>query len=121
VNDAIQAAGGLSVEADRGAINLAEILTDGQQVEVPAMGTIAEGGEATRLGSGSTPLVNINSASLEELDTLPQIGPVTAQSIIDYRQANGKFKAIEDLLQVDGIGPVTFDKVKDLITVGVSP
>lgn len=121
VNDAIQAAGGFGANADTRAINLAEILTDGGQVNVPGIMP----NQANRGGSGSMPesnqLVDINTASLELLDTLPQIGPITAQSIIDYRVANGPFNSIDSLLEVDGIGQVTFDKIKNLITVGTSP
>ncbi len=121
VNDAIQAAGGLAERADNGAVNLAGILQDGQQVNVPAIGETQAGGGQTRSINGGGALVNINTATMEELDSLPQIGPVTAQSIVDYREANGPFTTIEDLMEVDGIGQVTFDKVKDLITVGTSP
>ncbi len=121
VNDAIQAAGGFGENADTGAINLAEILTDGGQVNVPEIMQ----NQANHGGTGSMPrsnlLVDINTASLEELDTLPQIGPITAQSIIDYRVANGPFNSIAGLLEVDGIGQVTFDEIKNLITVGTSP
>ncbi len=121
VNDAIQAAGGFGDEANQGAINLADILQDGEQVDVPAsMPTMASGGE-TGSGSSSIGLVNINTASLAQLDTLPEIGPVTAQKIIDYREKNGLFINVEDLLKVDGIGQQTFDKIKALITVGTSP
>jgi len=127
VNEAILAAGGFSADADSGAINLAGILEDGQQVNVPAIVTPPVSGGMTRANGGGVPqpagviLVNINTATLEELDTLPQVGPVTAQSIIDYREANGLFSTIEDLMEVDGIGQATFDKVKDLVTVGTSP
>ncbi|MCS6911025.1 MAG: ComEA family DNA-binding protein, partial [Anaerolineales bacterium] len=73
--------------------------------------------------SGSSPPVagtkiNINTATLAELDTLPRIGPVIAQRIIDYRTANGPFRRIEDIQNVRGIGPATFEQIKDLITVG---
>ena len=129
VNDAILAAGGFAGDANQGAINLAGMLQDGQQVNVPAMAptaiaagaTRSSGGVATQATLGSTILVNINTATLEELDTLPQIGPVTAQKIIDYRTANGPFKTIEGLMDVDGIGQATFDKLKNLVTVGTSP
>lgn len=72
--------------------------------------------EAAIPGSG-VDLININVASLEELDTLPGIGPTTAQKIIDYRLANGPFLAIEDIMNVSGIGPATFEDIKNLITV----
>jgi competence protein ComEA len=119
VNDAIQAAGGLSEEANSQAINLAKMLVDGDQVNVPALLPTSTGAGDSRSSPGL--LVNINTASLQELDGLPSIGPVTAQSIIDYRLAKGPFAKVEDLLEVDGIGQVTFDKIKDLVTVGTSP
>ena len=121
VNDAIQAADGFGENADTGAINLAEVLTDGAQVYVPGImpNQVNRGGSG--LMPGSNLLVDINTASLEELDSLPQIGPITAQSIIDYRVINGPFKSIDGLLEVDGIGQVTFDKIKNLITAGMYP
>jgi len=61
-------------------------------------------------------LININTASVEELDSLPGIGPTIAQRIIDYRDENGPFQTIEDILNVSGVGPSTFDQIKDLIT-----
>jgi competence protein ComEA len=121
VNDAIQTAGGFTDMADRGEINLAEVLQDGEQVNVPAMLPTLVGGGITRLAPASGQLVDINLATLEELDTLPGIGPITAQKIIDYRVANGDFKAIDELLEVDGIGQATFDKIKGLVTVGTFP
>jgi competence protein ComEA len=121
VNDAIQSAGGFSQEADAGAINLAEILQDGEQVKVPALIPTTVGGYVTRSLNGLNQKVDINNAPLEVLDTLPEIGPITAQSIIDYRTANGPFTSIEELLEVNGIGQATFDKIKDLVTVGTSP
>lgn len=121
VNDAIQEAGGFTENANTGALNLAKILVDGEQIEVA---TVSQP-EATQNGSDiftiSSTLVNINTASLEELDTLPEIGPKTAQNIIDFRNSHGHFATIEDILDVPEIGPGTFDKIKDLITVGTSP
>lgn len=121
VNDAIQAAGGFSEDANRGALNLAKILEDGEQLDIPELitSTVAGG----RMGSSdpSFTLVNINTATLEQLDTLPEIGPKTAQEIINYREANGSFAGIEDIMKVPRIGQVTFEKIKGLITVGPSP
>ncbi|HND47602.1 MAG TPA: ComEA family DNA-binding protein, partial [Anaerolineales bacterium] len=71
--------------------------------------------EASSSGS-SQDLININTASVEELDSLPGIGPTIAQRIIDYRDENGPFQTIEDILNVSGVGPSTFDQIKDLIT-----
>jgi competence protein ComEA len=69
-------------------------------------------------GLGQKTKVNINTASVSELETLPQIGPKVAQRIVDFRTQNGKFKKIEELMKIKGIGEKTFDKLKDLITVG---
>jgi competence protein ComEA len=121
VNDAIQAAGGFSVHANRGALNLAATLENGEQIDVPELipSTVTEG--VTRLTNPSLNLVDINTATLEQLDILPGIGPKTAQEIIDYRNANGPFARIENIMDVPGIGQATFGKIKDLITVGTSP
>lgn len=121
VNDAIQAAGGFTKEANTSGLNLAETLEDGEQIDVPDLTppSVTEGG--TRSLNPSLILVDINTATLEQLDTLPEIGPITAQNIIDYRNANGRFARIEDIQDVMGIGQVIFNKIKDLITVGTSP
>lgn len=121
VNDAIQAAGGFSEQANQGAINLAKMLADGDQVNVPASKPSGTSENGTGQPGPSFDLVDINTATLEQLDNLPEIGPITAQKIIDYRNSNGLFGKTEDLLDVDGIGQGTFDKIKDLITVGTSP
>ena len=121
VNDAIQAAGGFTGEANTGVLNLAEILEDGEQIKVPGIMPPDPASGMSRSINPSLTLVDINIATLEQLDTLPEIGPITAQNIIDYRNANGAFAKIEDILDVKGIGPMTFEKIKDLITVGTSP
>jgi len=122
VQDAIDAAGGPAPDADLDHINLALELGDQQQVYVPRQGETnppppVSGGEPGSEGSVGA-LVNVNTATVVELETLPRIGPVTAQRIVDYREANGPFEAIEDIQNVPGIGPATFEGLKDLITVG---
>jgi competence protein ComEA len=130
---AIQIAGGAASQADLQAINLAAILEDGSQLLVP---TKARPGTATAISLPTratdistevsdwktpTPTVtfpiNINTATMEELDALPYIGQVRASEIIAYRQAHGPFKRIEDILKVYGITQEIFDRIKDLITV----
>lgn len=124
VLDAIQAAGGLTSNADDQAINLAALLEDGQQLLIPAKlpaqgsGNSQEGGDQNERSPASIdPLININSASTELLETLPGIGPVLAKAIVDYRQAEGEFKSIEEIQKVPGIGPEKYENIKDLITV----
>ena len=122
VQDAISAAGGFLAEADKTGINLARALDDGEQLEIP----YAEGSSpvlgtplpASTESTSSTELIDINTASLAELDSLPGIGPTTAQKIIDYREQNGPFLTKEDIINVSGIGPGTYERLKDLITVG---
>lgn len=130
VQDAIDAAGGLLTSANIDSINLAAFLEDGVQLTIPykdGQAPPAEPAEAELELPGATEesgsnednpdLININTASVDELDELPGIGPTIAQRIIDYRDANGPFQTIEDLLNVSGIGPSTFEQIKDLITV----
>jgi competence protein ComEA len=123
VQDAIQAAGGLLPEANSQVLNLAALLQDGGRVSVPTappalppMGTISQPDVRSPTLGIQYP-ININTASLAELDSLPGIGPITAQLIIDYRENKGPFKSIEDIMNVSGIGPKTFEEIKDLITV----
>lgn len=125
--EAIDAAGGFTGQADTRLVNLAQSLSDGVQIYVPAVGEevvvppVVESvpAEAAPAGAATSSdgKVNINTAGVEELDTLPGIGPATAQSILDYRDANGPFATIEDIMNVSGIGPAKFGQIKDLITV----
>jgi competence protein ComEA len=122
VQDALAHAGNVTSDADTRSLNLARRLNDGEQLYVPRQGeatpvppTMPARGvpTATRVVGK----ININTASVTELDTLPGIGPALAQRIIDYRTQNGDFKTIEDLKKVRGIGEALFDQIKDLITV----
>ncbi len=121
VNDAIQVAGGFSKNANTEELNLAKMLQDGEQVVVLDMNSTDAFQYETRTVNPSIDLVNINTATLEELVALPEIGPKTAQNILDYRSTNGLFDRIEDIQDVPDIGPMTFEKIKDLITIGKSP
>lgn len=124
VNDAVAAAGGMTSDADRQRVNLAQKVEDGMQVYVPsreeapaATGTTTTGeGQASSSGA-SKGKVNLNTASAEELQTLSGIGPSLSQRIIDYRQANGPFKSVDDLRKVSGIGDARFKSLKDLVCV----
>lgn len=132
VEDVIRLAGGFTDEADRNLVNLALRVRDELQVVVPAVGEVVAlptapveaAGEEVDGNAAATPtspaIVNINTATLEELDTLPGIGPSTAQNILDYRTQNGPFAQIEDIMNVSGIGEGRFNDIKALITVGES-
>src|SRR5215216_745973 len=120
VQDGISAAGGFLAEAQKTDINLAELLEDGEKLDVPyiegALPVI--GTPLPEVVTTTTELININTASAAELDVLPGIGPTTAQKIIAYREQNGPFINAEDIINVSGIGPGTYERMKDLITVG---
>lgn len=121
VDDAVRAAGA-TAEADLSQLNLAQKLADGQKITVPAIGSAStSAGEGTATTTADTnsdgALVNINTASLEELETLPSIGEVRAQAIITYRETNGGFRTIEELQEVSGIGEKIFADVAPYITV----
>jgi len=121
VNDALVAAGGLSAKADRDWVeknlNKAEKVVDGQKIYIPKVGEIlgdsVVGRDATHGVSTNIKIVRLNTATLEQLDTLNGIGPSIAQKIIDYRTANGGFKNVEELKLVSGIGDKLFEKIKD--------
>lgn len=118
VDDALKAARGATAEADLERINLALEVRDQQQIHVPRKGEPAQTAPvAPGATAPSSKRVNINTATLAELDTLPKIGPATAQHILDYRAKNGPFKQIEDLKNVSGIGDATFEAIKEWIIV----
>jgi competence protein ComEA len=122
VVDALEAAGGPRRGAYLDALNLAAPLTDGQQVLVPKISPsgpappVPPGGSVPGTGPG-TLLVNVNTASATELETLPGVGEVIAQRIVDHRTANGPFTSVDDLLDVSGIGEATLEEIRDLVTV----
>lgn len=123
--DAVNAAGGLTDLADTEIINLAEPLVDGQHIHIPAKEIIfqeipvAENSAPNKSAkfAQNNSLININTADKEELTKLRGVGPVIADRILEYRQNNGAFETIEDIKKVKGIGPKTFEKMKDSITV----
>jgi competence protein ComEA len=114
IADAVAAAGGATAKADINAVNLAAPIADGEQIVVPARGAGAAGASSGAAPSTTAPL-DLNSASLEQLDALPGIGPTTAQKILDYRQAHGSFHSIADLDAVPGIGQGRLEQLKGLV------
>jgi competence protein ComEA len=132
VVDAVDAAGGPTVFADVDVINLAASLFDAAQIFIPRRGSTGIRAPIPRPlpgvnapappnnntpTSGNNPRVNINTASIADLDTLSGVGPSTAQAIIDYRTKNGPFGSIDDLLNVRGIGPAKLDAIREQVTV----
>nr|MBN1228602.1 ComEA family DNA-binding protein [Anaerolineae bacterium] len=120
VRDAVEAAGGVLPDADIDRINMARSLEDEEHIYVPHIGEEPAPIAESTSGSALEPdyPININTAGLEELDLLPGVGPVIAQRIIEYRETYGPFPDIESIQNVNGIGPATFDDIKDLIAVG---
>ncbi len=123
VADAIEECGGAAENADLTAINRAALLVDGEQIRIPTREETAQGtGPQPGGGTAATAdpnafLININTATEEELQALNGVGPATAEKIVAYRESYGRFTRIEDLKEVNGIGDKTFEKLKDHITV----
>jgi competence protein ComEA len=116
VQDAIDAAGGLTRRADPGELNLAQLLGDGQQVVIgtrsePAGEVRDQAGSGTATGPSATGALDLNRANQSQLEELPGVGPVTAQAILTWRQQHGRFSRIEELQEVDGIGPKTYAQI----------
>jgi competence protein ComEA len=109
VEAAVSAAGGLLPGAEANNINLAMLVTDGEQINVPGIV------DTSHVNAGR---VNINTATVDELDALPGIGPTTAQNIVDYRLQHGPFQVIQEIQNVPGVGPATFTGIQDYISVG---
>jgi competence protein ComEA len=121
IADAVHRAGGALRDADLAAVNLAAPLVDGVQVVVPArsqQGTVAPSapGGAGTSGGGTAPLVSLSAATVDQLDELPGVGPITAQKIVDYRAEHGPFASVDDLDAVPGIGPTRIEQLRDLVT-----
>lgn len=110
----IERAGGLTKDADIEGLNRAEIVSDGQKIIIYAKG---ESQESENTGVSSSGKININTADASQLQTISGVGPVTAEKIIEYRKANGKFSSIEDIKNVSGIGDKTFEKIRENITI----
>lgn len=138
VVDAVAAAGGLRSDAEPDRVNLAAPLSDGQRVVVPILGQpdpveLPGSGAAPSPGpGGSTPAdtsvtgalgqpVDLNTATVEQLDTLPGVGPATANAILDHRTSEGPFRSVDELIEVRGIGEAKLEALRDLVTVGGAP
>ncbi len=131
IDDVIKAAGGTTEEADLNNVNLAYTVEDGQKIYIPSkseiiqnsekLETVTEGPGSANMEEGDNEkdigLININTANKAKLQELPGIGEATALKIIDYREENGKFKTIEDIKNVSGIGDSKYESIKDLICV----
>lgn len=112
VADAVRRAGGPTRKADIALVNLAAPLADGQQVVVPRRPPPGAAPSATAAGAK----VSLASATIDDLDALPGVGPVTAQKILDWRQAHGPFRSVDDLDAIPGIGPARIEQLRDLVT-----
>jgi len=115
VEDAIVAAGGATRKAQLDAVNLAAPVADGEQIVVPGSGAGGVAADSSPAGSSPSAPLDLNSATLEQLEALPGIGPVTAQKILDYRQQHGAFHSVSELEGVPGIGPAHLAQLKGLV------
>lgn len=117
VADALDRAGGATPKADLGAVNLAALLLDGTQIVVPRVGR-GPGGAAPAVGAaGGAPAgpIRLNAATVEELQEIPGVGPVTAQQIVAFREENGPFRSVDELDAVPGIGPKRLEQMRELV------
>ena len=117
IADAVARAGGATGKADLAQVNLAAPLADGEQVVVPKRGVAGAAGASVGPGGTGTASgpVHLSTATLDQLDSLPGIGPVTAQKILDYRAKHGAFSSVDELDAVPGIGPSRMDQLRDLV------
>jgi competence protein ComEA len=115
VADAIARAGGLRRGAERAAVNFAAPVSDGQQVLVPERGAAGVAGAGDSGSSASAGRVSLSSATAEQLDALPGVGPVTAEKIVAYRQQHGAFRSVDELDAISGIGPSRIADLRGLV------
>ncbi len=116
VQDALAAVGGAKPGVDTSDENLARVLADGEQIRI-GLDPASSAGPGTPAAEDAGP-VDLNTASLESLQQIPGVGPVIAARIVTYREQNGGFRAVEELLEVSGIGEVTFAQMQSMVTVG---
>lgn len=114
VADVVAAAGGATTEADLDQVNLAAPVADGERIYVPRRGETIANSARPQAGAGAaTPaIVNLNQATLAQLESLPGVGPATAQAILEYRAQRGRFRSVDDLLNVRGIGPAKLEQIR---------
>ncbi|MBU3717668.1 MAG: hypothetical protein FGM45_05110 [Actinobacteria bacterium] len=117
VVDAVAAAGGALPRARVDALNLAAALRDGEQIYVPAIGEVVNAPAAATASTGSSFPLDLNAATIEQLDQLPGVGPATANAIIARRTEIGRFVSVDDLLEVPGLGPAKVAAIRGLVTV----
>jgi competence protein ComEA len=116
IADALTRAGGATAKADLAQVNLAAPLADGEQVVVPRRGAAGAAPAAGSASAGNPAApVQLSTATLEQLDSLPGVGPVTAQKILDYREKHGAFQSVDELDAVPGIGPKRLEQLHDLV------
>jgi competence protein ComEA len=115
IADAVARAGGATPNADIAAVNVAAPLADGVQIVVPRRGAGTAAAPSAAGGGAASAPVDLNTATLEQLDALPGVGPVTAQKIVDYRQQHGPFTAVAQLDAISGIGPARLEQLKGLV------
>ena len=116
IADAVARAGGTTPRAQVELVNLAAPIADGEQIVVPRRGAVVAGaGAGGAAAPAATGPVHLNTATLEQLDALPGVGPVTAQKILDYRQEHGAFGSVDELDAIPGIGPARLEQLRDLV------
>ena len=115
IADAVRRAGGATRRADLSLVNLAAPVSDGTQVVVPRRAPPAPAGEGSRDPGPTAGPVHLNTATVEQLDELPGVGPVTAQKIVEYREQHGAFSSVDDLDAIPGIGPARLEQLRELV------